>query len=294
MKLFFILACLISNQLWAADSVATMNNLQTQALSALLKKSTNDIAFGLYLRGPTLNFNGEKVTNDVSSNPKIDMVNYHKAQYCSKNVQEESKGLACDTNWGDDSIIMEFGDIKAGSLLMPTVYTKLMDVNAQMFIRNIVQPFPDNQWRLALSTPSNAISKGQNNKVESYANSLAKQAVYDVARFSLNNSYATRLSSESFAQYATPVGENSVSILSMMEKESTKWFDAENFDATGAGQNYSTQLAFLQSMAKMQSFQLWMNFQQYKQLERIETLLAASLASSVGSSIDSMNPNASR
>jgi len=285
MKLFILFLCLISSKVWADPTTAnTINNLVSLSTNAILAKSVQDIGFGLYLQGTTISFAGQTVIQGSSSNPQSDMVSYHQQSFCSKNITAEKTGLSCQASFGNDSSAMELGDIKAGSLLMPVIYDQYMDIAAQQFIRNLVQPFPANTWNMALENSSNVITNGDNIKRQAYATALAQQALYNVARYSLNNSYATRLATESFNDYNTAVSSSSQSTLSIMQNEATKWYDQVDFTQTAAGQNFATEAAFLQAMAQMQSFQLWMGFQQYKQLERIETLLAAMLSNSVTNS----------
>jgi hypothetical protein len=281
MRLLILFLCLITGKVWAdPKNAAIITNLQSLVGPALINKSVQDIGFGLYLDGATLSFNGQTVVQGSSTNPQSDLVNYHIKNFCSTNLTAEATGLSCQASYGNDSSVMELGDIKSASLLAPMVYDQYMDIAAQQLIRILVQPAPVSKWSMMLANSSNPITNNDNNQRALYANALAQQALYDVARYSLNNSYGTRLATESFNKYSTPVSSSSVSTLSMMQSESTKWYNTVDFTSSA----YSTDTSFLQAMAQMQSFQLWMSFQQYQQLERVETLLAAILANGINSS----------
>lgn len=290
MRLMVLLLCLLSSKIVCADpkNAKVLNGLMADVSSVLATKNVQDIGFGLYLNGATLSFNGKSVSKGTSTNPQSDMVDYHVSTFCSPNIKSEVTGLACQASYGDDSSTMELGDIKVASLLGPVVYDQLMDVAAQQFIRNLVQPFPSTTWNMMMATKNNGIvseDNKDNNKRSAYANALAQQALYDVARYSLNNSYGSRLSNESFNKYSSAVSSSSVSTLSVMQAEAGKWYANADFTSS----DYSSDTSLLQAMAQMQSFQLWMGFQQYKQFERIETLLAAVLANSVNNSVATSN-----
>jgi len=162
-------------------------------------------------------------------------------------------------------------------------YSPALDLAAQDFIRKMGNPYPTSKYADSINANSFMNSTPD---TKAYAKYMANQAVLTVALNSFNNSYAMRIPGSDVA--ANPSGS---SIMSIIEQEATRRFadPAQTWFAALAGYN---ELQTLQEIAAMEAFRLWMDFQQYKQNERIEALLAATLAKVVTASLaqDAMMP----
>lgn len=247
------------------------SSLETAINDFLLSKSVQDFGFSIYQQGRN---DGEF----VSSSPDMDFVSKHGQVYCSVNIAAEKSGFSCKPLSGvspEDAKLLEMGDINFSTLLEPAVYTKNIDAAAQNLIRNIINPFPTSKFKDYLSSAGfidNGKMKGE------YAQYMANQAILGVALYSMNEMYGMRVSGETLGITSSPAKTSSM--LSVMENEATRRFETGDFAAFLADAN-TDQLAIAKEMAAMQAFALWMDYQKFRQNERIEALLAANLAKMV-------------
>lgn len=219
---------------------------------------------------------GQEIT---SSNPQYDFVSKHQSGYCSPNISVEKDGFQCVSQSGNlnndatSAQFLEMGDIRTSVLLEPIVYTDVLSYAAQNYIRNITLPFPSASFANYISNPS-TFSKNSTQRT-AYANFMANQALLSVARYALDEMYSMRVSGTTMG--ASGNAASNQSILSIMETESSRRFSDPNYVAFLKDPT-TLQVDFLREIAAMQAFDLWMQYQNYRQNERIAALLAASLS----------------
>ena len=188
----------------------------------------------------------------------------------------------------DDGKYLELGDINFSVVLDPNKYSYMTDLTAQNLIRNIVSPFPDPKYKNYVNKPGFLDNGTQK---EEYAKFMAGQALLGVALHSLNEMYAMRLpagipvpeSMKSKMSFELPP-----SMMDIMQTESSRRFEKPEFvnylDGLVAGTEVTPEAKMLKEIAMMEAFRLWMDYQRFKQSERMESLLAASLSKYINSS----------
>ncbi len=255
--------------------------------------SLDDLAYGLYLQGKVFKIGGEEIKFAATSNPKADLVKFHRDIYCSQDISLEKTALSCKADYGPNSKQMALAHLKADTLLTPLVYSQQADINAQLLMRNVIDPFPSSTFRSKFSTTGSKDPLADNTTRNEYADTLAKQAVINLARYSLNQIYLSRVPTEGFDNYSIAPTDSSKSMLSIMEAESTKWVKEDFSDLV----KYPTDIEVTRAVAKMQAFEMWMRYQQYRQTERMEALMAVLVAKSVNGSagqiLDKLNEQTS-
>jgi hypothetical protein len=132
------------------------------------------------------------------------------------------------------------------------------DANVNLLVKLITDPYPTR-----VAPPADNDIEGKT----VVANAAIEKAIVSVALNTFMDMLAKR----------NPNAENqNQSMLQLMEKESSwriqdvKWF--QNI-------SLSSQEAVLREMAQMMAFNMWMNYQQYRQNEQIAAMMAASIAS---------------
>lgn len=261
---------------------ANTSAFETKLGPLVQQKSVQDLGFSIYQQGRT--FPGSTGAEIVSSSPDIDFVNKHAAAYCSPGITVEATGpMQCKPMSGsnidpNDAKLVELGDVNFSILLEPTVYSGLGDLTAQNLIRTITNPFPTSKYKDMVKSKT-FLDDG--NKKKQYAKYMANQAVLGVAMYSMNEMYGMRVSGKSLG--FTDDKQKNTSLMAIMEDEATRRYEQPDFAAflAAATDPATAQLAVLKEIAAMEAFKLWMDYQRYKQGERIEALLAASLAKSV-------------
>jgi hypothetical protein len=198
----------------------------------LYYKSFDDISYGLYLQGRSFDFNTNKMSIKTSTNPQRELVLAHKENYCNPLIDAEQIGLGCSVNETDAPVVL--GDIKAAALLTPNIYNFERDATAQIYIRNLIQPFPDSKFKFKLSSAENRVLTTPSERDE-YASFLSKQAVLDLARHSLNSIYSMRVATGELGQsidnkYTSPINLSSDnSSLKLIETESTSRYENPSY-----------------------------------------------------------------
>ncbi len=263
------------------------NGSIAQALEAnldayLMPKEVQQIGNSVYNTGQNYGALGQEMT---SSTPQIDFVTKHISGYCSPNISTEKQFFTCNgqaANLNNDTVsaqFLEMGDIRTSVLLEPTMYTQVIDIAAQNFIRNITMPFPTSMYNNYISNATN-FSKNTSQR-KAYATYMANQALIGVARYAMDEMYGMRVQGSTLGATGNA---STQSILNVMENEASRRFTDPNY-VTFLTANTTDQIALLREMAAMQAFELWMNYQNYRQNERIAALLSAMLASNVNATI---------
>lgn len=258
-----------------------------QSLDAyLMPKEVQYFGNSVYNVGQSFVTGAQEMT---SSTPQMDFVTKHISVYCSPNISTEQKFFACSgqaANLDNDKVsaqLLEMGDIRTSVLLEPTIYTKAIDLAAQNFIRNITMPFPTSMYANYISNAA-TFSKNTTQR-KTYATYMANQALLGVARYAMDEMYGMRVPGSIMGATGNAASQ---SILNVMENEAVRRFTDPNY-ATFLTAATTDQVALLREMAAMQAFELWMNYQNYRQNERIAALLSAILSNSVNEVISKNN-----
>lgn len=251
----------------------------------LMPFEVQQIGNAVYNVGQNYGALGQELT---SSTPQMDFVSKHITGYCSPNISLEKQFFQCTSKAseiGNDTVsaqFLEMGDIRASVLLEPSLYTPILALTAQNFIRNITMPFPSLTFANYISNPT-TFAKNTSQRT-GFANHLAGNALLSVARYALDEMYGMRIPGSTIGGTASSGAAAGQSIMQVMENEATRRFTDPNYVAFLT--NTSTdQTALLREIAAMHAFGLWMDYQNYKQNERIAALLSATLANTAGSFI---------
>lgn len=251
----------------------------------LMPKEVQQLGNAIYNEGIQYGALGQEVT---SSNPQDNFVAKHESGYCSPNIKAELTGFACQSKAGqlggdnDTAQFLEMGDVRTSLLLEPLVYNQALDYSAQNYIRNITMPFPSQIFANFISNPE---TFAKNSKQRgAFAEFLANHALLSVARYALDEMYAMRVPGSILGGTAASGDASSQSIMQVMETEATRRYNDPNY-VTFLNDPTTLQLDILRDMAAMQAFDLWLQYQNYRQNERIAALLAGMLAMDAKGSI---------
>lgn len=271
---------------------AIAQKLETNIDSYLMPLEVQQIGNSVYNVGQNYGASGQSIT---SSTPQMDFVTKHITGYCSPNISVEKQHFNCSGQSGLNATtaqFLEMGDIRASVLLESTVYPvdgggasqSVLDLAAQNFIRNITMPFPSSMYANYISNP-NTFNKNTSQR-KAYANYMANQALIGVARYALDEMYGMRVPGSIMG--VSGGGSENQSILSVMENEASRRFMDPNYVSFLTATS-TDQIALLREIAAMHAFGLWMNYQNYRQNERIAALLSAMLSNNVNATINQAN-----
>jgi hypothetical protein len=262
------------------SSGSKASTLEGKINNFLLTKTVQDFGYSIYQQGRSYGTAGGQ-QEQVTSTPQIGFVQKHRSAYCSPNISAEVQGLQCKGQNIDDPAApyLEMGDVNFAAVIDPTIYTNLSDLTAQNLIRNIVSPFPDPTIKTSVTSPGFLDDGG---KKTDYANYMAGQAVLGVALNSFNKIYGDRIPGSALGLGNTDPAQNT-SLMQLIQQQSTQRYEQSAW-AQYLADPGTNELAVLKEIAAMQAFSLWMDYQRYAQMERIESLLAAALAKMVNDS----------
>lgn len=264
--------------------------------SYLMPLEVQQLGNSVYNVGQNYGASGQAIS---SSTPQMDFVSKHVSGYCSPNISVEKQQFNCSGQSGLSSTtaqFLEMGDIRTSVLLESVVYPtdgssssqSVLDIAAQNFIRNITMPFPSSLYTNYISNPT-TFSKNSSQR-KAYANYMANQALIGVARYALDEMYGMRVPGSIIG--VSGGGSETASIMSTMENEASRRFTDPNYVAfLTAGT--TDQISLLREIAAMHAFELWMNYQSYRQNERIAALLSAMLTTNVNAAISQANASIS-
>lgn len=197
-----------------------------------------------------------------SKEPLGYLFNNHNKYFCSTKIDKNCTA--------QDSY--EYADIKASILLDQNIYTDKQQVAfANEVIKNITNPFPS---VIALEMLNDNNLRKFKNKQEAFAETLVQQVRSGVARYSFNNMVLNRLSL-SLLDKDTSANKQNFSKLSLMEQEAKSRFEDPLWHESI---EHANQEKLSKELVKMEAFKIWMEYQKYKQNERIEALLATMVA----------------
>lgn len=266
------------------SSGSKASTLESKINNFLLSKTIQDFGYSIYQQGRSYGPSspgGIGATEQVTSTPQIGFVSKHVSGYCSQGIQAELVGMACKAQNVDDPAApyLAMGDVNYAAVIDPTLYSGLADLTAQNLIRNIVSPFPDPTIRDNVMSPGFLEDGG---KKTAYANYMAGQAVLGVALNSFNKIYGDRVPGSSLGLGNTDPAQ-STSLMQLIQQQSTQRYEQTAW-AQYLADPGTNELAVLKEIAAMQAFSLWMDYQRYMQMERIESLLAAAVSKMVNDS----------
>jgi hypothetical protein len=252
----------------------TAITMETQAANTNEQQLNNAISAGLYSIGP--------LASDPTATRAANILTSHFSSYCMQGVE----GSSCPSD-----VLLQYGDTKLSTLLAGTVYDAPRQAAATQFLYNLIPipgknlaPFLNSDGKTDVSQfpttlPSdNPNSQNYSNPQQSFADALTDQATISIAR---------QPYSEMIAKRTAPSGGGD-SVMQMMERVamqrhmSTAWAANLNpaISSSLTPTQAQTQLAtqannMLQEIALMQAYHVWLEYERYRQTERLEALLSA-------------------
>jgi len=183
----------------------------------------------------------------------------HLSNYCSSASNE---GSSCPSD-----LLLINGDIKVSTLLSGTVYDSARQGAVQSFLNNLLEPAGTSPiTNFQKNMPISAAITDPTVKAN-YAQALSDEALVSVARQAFAEIIAKR----------TPPAAGALSEMQMMEQTAMERGLSSAWAANLA--NLTPQQIQIEQ-AKMQAFEVWMQYQQYRQTEVLQALLAASIVQS--------------
>ena len=244
----------------AAGVGAAAGLVEAGLSDALLAKELSDINWALYTVPPP----GEQVTGSAWSN----FITNHAQQFCAPSSGIETALPGCNPN---NSVAMQYGDIKTSSLLEPTIYSSGTKIIAEEVIQNLTTPFPDTS--IAALVSAGLTKNSDKTKV---AKAMAQHAALTAARNSLNEIYGARLPASPPSGGAGGAASNQpASIISIMDSEAGRRFKNPTWYTSVQSSSHE---ALLRELVEMEAYKMWTDYYRYRQNERMETLLAVMVA----------------
>lgn len=233
--------------------------LEKSVLNGVETLQNNGISAGLYSIGP--------LAEDPKVSRALNMVNHHFGSFCASSPTGPETGGTSGGGCPSDPLL-QYGDIKISSLLSGTVLDATRTTAAQQFLYNLI-PVPDTNFSALISNGTidagNILTTSTDsrfpNPTQQFADALTDQAILSMVRQSLGEMIANRTKPDK--------GDTTMQI---MERVAMQRFFSKDWAATL--QTLKTEQV-AQDQALMQSFQLWMEYQRYRQMERVEALLSA-------------------
>lgn len=240
---------------------ADANALMVALRNKMLSLEVNALNNALYLEGY-----GKDTPSDV-------IITTHLTGYCARSSTNEQKlagGCPSDP-------LMQNADIKISTILSGFRYDEggARETAAKMVMNNLIQPIPtpgylDENNQLV----KDALTKPDQRK--QLAEALTEQAMLSTARYSLAEMVAKRTS--------VSTSKGAVSMMEILEKEAaqrflnTVWQNNMAALKNKALSDNKPEQAVLYEIAMMDAFRNWMEYERYRQTERVEALLAALLS----------------
>jgi len=194
--------------------------------------------------------------------PDVMLAN-HFTNYCS---MLEGAGALCTL----DPLLM-YGDMKISSLLSGTTYDAPRQQAAQVFLSNLMDPpAAAGVTNFNANMPVNVatLANGSPQTKAAFVQALSDEALVSIMREPFANMIAIRTPQP--ASGSNPAGPSQMEMMEatvMQRFMNTEWAASLNLPTTTP-----QQIAAQQAM--MQAFQMWLSYQQYRQMERIEALLS--------------------
>jgi len=204
----------------------------------------------------------EDMYNPTTLSPADTLVVQHLTGYCASGVEVGK----CSS---DPSLM--FGDMKVSSILRGSSYDDVSKAAAQAFLQTLLTPLDNSavgSFQSYGAINADMLSKNPALK-QRYVQALSDEALLSVVREAFGGMMAKRT-----PPTAAQGAEAMPSEMALMEKEAlNRWMN----------NSWKTNLVHLspekiqQELALMQASQLYMEYQRYRQMERVEALLAVSV-----------------
>lgn len=262
-----------------AQQISTANNsklplddsakaLEISVATSIEQQQNNGIAAGMYSVGP--------LAGDPNANRAADIFKNHFGGYCMLGVE----GATCPMD-----ALLQNGDAKVSTLLSGTIMDaqRQAAANAFQFVlfpistKNLAPFAPGGVTSIAnFSAQNNPNSSTYPDPVQSFADNLTNQALLSIARQPFTEMVAKRTAPQSGGD----------SMMQMMDRVasqrflSSSWASSLNPPAPAGTTPSLTALAtqtnvMLQEIALMQAYHVWLDYERYRQMERVEALLSA-------------------
>lgn len=197
---------------------------------------------------------------DNSAQPAT-VVSNHFGAFCSQKYE----GGNCS-----DDILIQMGDAKASSILSGTLMSSDRQKAANAFLYNFLPPPQNNLNKYLKNGTVDAASFTQPDTQKVMVDALTDQAVLSVARQSFAEMIAKRTQASSGG-----------SMMQFMEAQAVQRLFSQNWTEQINNKKGDD---LQRERALMQAYQLWLQYQQYRQMERIEALLSAMVVQNYKSS----------
>ena len=239
----------------ASSNGAGMATAESAIPAVVELEHVNRINYGLYAEGISANY----------QDPYREVLSDHFLSNCSTNSTTESAAFPsqCQSN----PLGIQHADLKISTLLGPLVLNSTLQASANMLLRNLFDAFPTTNIASLMQSGGNPL-KASATSQQTLSTALVSQATYAVGRHSLIEMYANRLPGTDSSGNPTP------SYMEIMANEATRRFESPTWYQEVASKSAE---AATKELAQMQAFHLWLEFQRYRQTERVEALLAAQL-----------------
>lgn len=250
------------------EDVDLLNKLLTKERGVVESIQNEGIKAGLYDRGVG-------IAEDGNQNAQI--VELHYNGFCNS---DDPSGLKCQTD-----PLSANGDIKFSTLISGSKLDQHRSDVSELFVQYFIQPDPPSKFKGGAG-----IGKEPWTNAEVYNNLskyLIQQSLFSVAR----EPFAEMIGKRSLVTVKDKQGnETKTSIMSKMEQQASQrfmnqgWYDQlkKDKDAILATQKQKpdpvvSALLPLFEITTMEAYRTWLEFERYKQGERIEALLSGIL-----------------
>jgi hypothetical protein len=244
-----------SSKTYLGDALKT---LQINTRTTVETQQDNITKYNLYNDG---------VTDPTPTNAISDTHLTSSNQYCGSNA--ESK-FNCTTQ----DILQQFSDLKISNLTSGTNYGGSgRQTWAQAFLNNLVAPAPNSQFTIDSMTPAQMQDP---NFQKAYVQALSAQPFISVGQQPFIDIMSRRIATG-----------NNPSMMDQMEQGASSRFLNTTWVQSMAGvpgnpkKPPAQPQVVLLDMAQMLAFQIWLQYQQYLQMENIQATLGAMLIQNV-------------
>lgn len=183
----------------------------------------------------------------------------HFQSYCASESTFES-GSNCTAD-----PLLKFGHAKISSILSGTVYSASREQAAQDFLMNLLDsPEAPGVANFSAQVPVDAAKLSADPALKSsYVKALTEEALMSVIRQPFVEMIAKRT--------ALPQNAGGQSEMQIMEQQAIQRFMSTDWVNT---MKQMTPEQVQQDQALMQAYQIWLDYQRYRQMERVEALLS--------------------
>jgi hypothetical protein len=253
--------------------------LEAQVANTAEKEQNAAIEAGLYSAGP--------LAGDPTATRAANILTTHFANYCDPAIEN---GTSCPSD-----VLLQYGDAKISTILSGTAYSAARQAAVTQFLYNLIPaptsnlaPFVVNGKTDISQFPTTLPKNDPNssaypNPQLSFAQTLTDQAMLSIARQPFSEMIAKR----------SPAPSGGDTMMQMMDRVasqrflSTEWSKSLNppippeIASLPNNEKIVQNLLMaqsnnmLQEMTLMNAYHVWLEYERYRQMERVEALLAA-------------------